>query len=159
MQSGLSGRNRGSFQGDASKVPGCRNAKDVRPSPITTLRLWGTTLLCLLARTTTSLSTSATASSYLLLNHAITILLLPPTRIIAILPRVRAIVSRIVTTTVLARDLQQFLGHTRLHQRRPPNNARVHRDRKTINQFKSLEQISSTRSIHSFNRLGRLFWA
>lgn len=98
-----SGQNGGSFQADASKVPGCRNAKDVRPSPITTLRLWGTTLLCLLASTTTSLSTSAIASSDLLLNHAITTLLPPPTRISAILPRVRAIVSRIVTTTVLAR--------------------------------------------------------
>lgn len=103
VQSGRGGQNRGSFQADASKVPGCRNAKDVRPSPITTLRLWGTTLLCLLASTTTSLSTSATASSDLTLNHAITTLLPPPTRIAAILPRVRAIVSRIVTTTVLAR--------------------------------------------------------
>jgi hypothetical protein len=54
VQSGRGGQNRGSFQADASKVPGCRNAKDVRPSPITTLRLWGTTLLCLLASTTTS---------------------------------------------------------------------------------------------------------
>ena len=101
VQSGRGRAESRDFQADASKVPGCRNAKDVRPSPITTLRLWGTTLL--LASTTTSLSTSATASSDSILNHAITTLLPPPTRISAILPRVRAIVSRIVTTTVLAR--------------------------------------------------------
>ena len=64
-----------------------------------------TTLLCLLASTTTSLSSFATTDSTFNSSHAhaINILLPPHTRIKAILPRVRAIVSRIVTTTVLAR--------------------------------------------------------
>lgn len=55
--------------------------------------------------TATSLSSFATTDSLFnsILAHAINILLPPHTRIKAIFPRVRAIVSRIVTTTVLAR--------------------------------------------------------
>ena len=91
----------------ASKVPlpsPPANATQCTSEHLPRPTLWG--LDFFLASTTTSLSSFATTDSTFNSSHAhaINILLPPHTRIKAILPRVRAIVSRIVTTTtVLAR--------------------------------------------------------